>query len=338
MSLELNGKFVKGPIRWGILGCGDVTEIKSGPGFSKAEGSSITACMRRDGKKAEDYAKRHNIPHWYDNADELINDPDVDAVYIATPPAYHKEYTLKSAAAGKPVYVEKPMAMNAGEVEEMIAACRNFDIPLFVAFYRRRLPVFVKIKELVTSGAIGTVRSMSVVLKKSVSEDFKDRENLPWRVIPSISGGGIFVDMGSHQLDILDWILGPIAEVRGFAVNRADLYKVEDGIVAALHFESGVIGTGLWDFTVSPVAEEDHVEITGDKGRLIFSTFDNQHILLESETGRKEWDLPHPPHVEQPLIQSIVDELHGKDVCPSTGETALRTTRIMDTLLKDYYR
>lgn len=325
-------------IRWGILGCGDVTEIKSGPAFSVVEGSTVTACMRRNARKAADYALRHNIPRWYDDGDALINDSEVDAVYIATPPESHKMYTLKAAAAGKPVYVEKPAALNGDEVEAMISACKDGNVPLFVAFYRRRLPIFVKVKELIESGFIGNPRSMNLVLRKNIFKNIKEGEELPWRLDPGISGGGIFVDMGCHQLDILDWILGPIGAARGFAVNRADQYKAEDGLAAALHFKSGLIGTGLWDFTVSDEAEEDLVEICGEKGRLRFSIFDNQHLTLHTAGGKTEWDLPNPPHIQQFLIQSIVDELHGKDTCPSKGETALRTSRIMDSLLKDFYQ
>jgi len=338
MSGKKERKIYRDPIRWGIIGCGDVTEIKSGPGFTKAGGSTISACMRRNSEKAADYAKRHNIPKWYNDGDALINDEEVDAVYIATPPSSHKLYTLKAAAAGKPVYVEKPMAMNAVEVKEMISACEENDVPLFVAFYRRRLPVFVKVKEIIKGGLIGIPRSFSLVLKRDENTHIPDRENLPWRYIPEFSGGGIFVDMGSHQLDILDWILGPVERASGFAVNRTGIYKVEDGVAAAFHFKCGVIGTGLWDFTVANEAEEDYIEINGDKGRLLFSSFAHQKISLESESGSREWNMEKPAHVHQPLIQSLVDELHGKGKCPSTGYTALRTTLVMDKLLTDYYK
>src|SRR5690349_18239861 len=118
------------PIRWGIIGCGDVTEIKSGPGFQKAEGSELVAVMRRDAAKARDYAERHKVPRWYSDADALLADRDVDAVYVATPTSSHKEYVLKAARAGKPVLVEKPMAASVGDCEAMIAACREAGVPL----------------------------------------------------------------------------------------------------------------------------------------------------------------------------------------------------------------
>ena len=117
-------------VRWGIIGCGNVTEVKSGPAFQKAERSNLVAVMRRDGAKARDYAQRHGVPRWYDDAQALINDAEVDAVYVATPPSTHKLYALMAIAAGKPVYVEKPMAMDAAECEAIIAAGRAADVPV----------------------------------------------------------------------------------------------------------------------------------------------------------------------------------------------------------------
>ena len=159
-------------IRWGIIGCGNVTEVKSGPGFQKAKGSQLTAVMRRNGKLAEDYAIRHNVPKWFDNADSLIHDPGVDAVYIATPPSTHKQYTLAVANTGKPVYVEKPMAMSYDECREMIQVCEKNNVPLFVAYYRRTLPQFLKIKELLGNNAIGAVRSVIVTFYKKTKKNF----------------------------------------------------------------------------------------------------------------------------------------------------------------------
>ena len=149
-------------VRWGIIGVGNVTERKSGPGFQQAERSELVAVMRRNGDLAADYARRNNVPRWYDDADELINDPQVDAVYVATPPSSHKEYVIRAARAGKPVYVEKPMARTAAECEEMMSACEEAGVGLFVAYYRRALPRFVTVKELMDGGWVGQLRSVSV--------------------------------------------------------------------------------------------------------------------------------------------------------------------------------
>ena len=194
-------------IRWGMIGCGDVTEVKSGPGFQKASHSSLVAVMRRRGELARDYAERHRVPRWYDNAVALINDREVDAVYIATPPSSHKQYALMCAEAGKPVYVEKPMAVNFEECQDMIRAFEVAHIPLFVAYYRRALQRFLKIKDLVDSGAIGEVRFVNVTLYQPLGPEEISGASLPWRVIPGLAGGGRFVEIASHTLDFLDYAL-----------------------------------------------------------------------------------------------------------------------------------
>src|ERR1044072_2126533 len=252
-----------GTIRWGIIGCGDVTEVKSGPGFQKANHSTLVAVMRRDGLLAKDYAERHGVSHWYDDASQLINDPEVDAVYVATPPSSHRQYTLMAAQAGKPAYVEKPMALNFDECREMIAACQTAGVPLFVAYYRRALPRFLKFKELVDSGAIGEARFVSVALYQPAGN--LNAATLPWRVVPEISGGGLFVDLASHTLDFLDYVFGPIASVQGCAANQARLYEAEDIVTGLFPFESGVAGGGAWCFTVA--GKSDVVTIVGKIGR-----------------------------------------------------------------------
>lgn len=319
-------------IRWGIIGCGNVTEVKSGPAFQKADGSRLTAVMRRDGVLAADYAKRHGVERWYTNADELIQDPEVDAIYIATPPAQHLPYTLLAAQAGKPVYVEKPMALDAGECVEMADACRQAGVPLFVAYYRRALPRFLKVKELLDQGAIGRVHAVNTRHWRKVSEQEKQGD-LPWRLQRSIAGGGHFVDLASHTLNLIDYLVGPIAAAQGHSSNRGGFYEVEDLVSGFYHTEDGIHGSGQWGYTVG--VEEDINEIIGSTGKLVFSTFGELPVVLERGDDVQSWEIPHPPHVQQPLIQTIVDELRGRaGACPSDAESAVRTSRIMDQLLK----
>jgi predicted dehydrogenase len=318
-------------IRWGIIGCGDVTEVKSGPGFQRANHSTLVAVMRRSGTLAKDYAERHEVARWYDDAAKLIHDPDVDAVYVATPPSSHKQYTLMSAEAGKPVYVEKPMALNFVECQEMIAACQSAGVPLFVAYYRRALPRFLKIKELVDSGAIGDVRFVSVSLYQPPGKESLDSESHPWRVVPEISGGGLFVDLASHTLDFLDFVFGPIASVEGFASNQDGRYEAEDIVTGTFQFESGLHGVGAWCFTTA--SKNDVTRIVGSKGEISFSTFDPLPILLQNAAGVTEFTITYPRHIQQPMIQTVVDELNGCGVSPSTGETAARTSWVMDQML-----
>jgi predicted dehydrogenase len=322
-------------IRWGIIGVGDVTEVKSGPGFYKADHSALVAVMRRNGALAADYARRHNVPRWYDDADALIHDPEVDAVYIATPPSTHKEYVLKVAAAGKPVYVEKPMGMNYAECLEMIDACEQAGVPLWVAFYRRALPNFLKVKQLIDEGAIGTVRFVDIVLTRKDTHTYGPG-NLPWRVNPQIAGAGHFADLASHTLDYLDYFIGPIVEARGHAGNQAGRYPAEDTVSGSFVFENGVQGSGIWCF--DSYTNEDKTQIVGTKGMLTFSTLGMGPIALTTEAGTTEFDIPIPAHVQQPLIQTIVNELNGIGQCPSTGRSGSRANWVMDQLLADYYR
>ncbi len=316
-------------IGWGMIGCGEVTEVKSGPGFQKAVHSRLVAVMRRNGAVAADYAHRHGVPWWYDRAEALVADPEVDAVYVATPPCAHRDAALLTARAGKPVYVEKPMAVSVAECREMLQACRAVRVPLLVAYYRRALPRFLKVKELVEAGRIGEPRAVSVALYRPHVTPPAGQTD--WRVDPAIAGGGRFVDLACHTLDFLDYVLGPIRSARGLAANQAGLYRAEDIVSAAFEFASGAVGTGLWWFT-GPEAV-DRTEILGTRGRVAFSSFDESPILLHAESETIEFPIPNPPHVQQPLIQLVVDHLNGAAECPSTGETALRTTGVMEQIL-----
>jgi len=321
-------------IRWGIIGCGDVTEVKSGPAFNRIEHSSLVAVMRRDGAKAQDYARRHGVPRWYDDADHLIQDKEVNAVYIATPPYMHCEYTLRASRAGKPVYVEKPMARTYEECLQMIEGCRQAGVSLFVAYYRRRLPLFVKVKELVESGSIGKVRLVAVQLFHS---SHPGDETKPWRVRPEFSGGGHFYDLGSHQLDYLDDLFGPIEQVSGLAANQSGLYPAEDIVGAQWQHSSGVIGSGAWCFTVDPALHRDQAEILGSEGRIVFSFFDLKPLRLETSRGVQEFHFHRHDPIQQPLIETVVAELRGTGKCPSTGESAARTNRVMEMIVSGYY-
>ncbi len=321
------------PIRWGMIGCGDVTEVKSGPGFQKADNSALAAVMRRNGSLAKDYARRHGVPRWYDNAETLINDPEVDAIYIATPPSSHKHYTLLSAAARKPVYVEKPMALNFGECREMINACRSAEVPLFVAYYRRSLDRFLKIKELIDGDAIGEIRFVSIKFYQPVEEEEAGGAK-PWRVEPEIAGGGRFVDLASHMLDFLDFALGPIEAVESFAANQGHIYRAEDIVSAAFRFRSGVQGVGTWCFTA--FEKHDETEIIGSRGRISYSTFDAEPVRLTNESETQEFAIGYPAHIEQPMIQVVVDQLNGIGNSPSIGDTGARTSWVMDEMLKGF--
>jgi len=325
-------------VRWGIIGVGNVTELKSGPAFYKTEHSKLVAVMRRDAEKAADYAKRHNVAKWYSNATELVNDPEVDAVYIATPPDSHARYAIEAMRAGKPVYVEKPMARSYTECLEMLHASSDTKLPLWVAFYRRTLPAFLKVKELIENGTIGKPLMINVKLHKQAEERGKTHKEMSWHVFPEIGGAGHFFDLASHQFDYFDFVFGEVTNVNGIATNQSGLYPAEDTVSGSWKHESGVVGNGSWCFVVDKSSEKDEITITGDTGEIIFSCFALGPVKIKTQNFETEMEFKNPAHISQNLVQQVVDELRGVEKCVSTGVSAARTSWVLDEMVKDYYR
>lgn len=323
-------------ISWGIIGCGNVTEVKSGPAFSKVKDSRLVAVMRRNRAMAEDYARRHNVPKFYSDASELINDKEVTAVYIATPPGSHLEYALEVIKAGKPVYIEKPMALNYEECARINEAAEKNKVPVFVAYYRRALPGFLMVKDMIEKGEIGKVLFVQMQLFKYPSADELEGR-LPWRVDPELSGGGHFFDLASHQLDWFDYVFGPVVKVKSVVLNHGGLYKAEDFVSAEFLFAHDIVLTGTWSFAVSPESSRDSIEIFGSKGSIKFSTFNFEPVILTDASGSRTFDNERPEHVQYYLIDKIVQALHGNGESPSTGLTAARTSRVMDEVVREYY-
>ena len=319
-----------------MIGCGNVTERKSGaPAINNVPHSQLIAVMARNIDKAIDYAQRHNVPKYYNSADDLINDPEVNAIYIATPPDVHLEYTKKALRAGKPVYVEKPMARSYAECEEMNQVSRQTGVPLFVAYYRRTLPYFLQLKDLIDQKAIGDIRLINIILHwQAYNEEVGENPKPKWRVFPEISGGGHFHDLAAHQFDFLEYAFGPVKNASGIARNQAHLYNADDIVIANFEFESGILGTGSWCYTVNKEQRVDQSQIIGSEGKISFSFFEPNTIKVETAEGIKEYNLPYPPHVQQPLLETIVKELRGEGKCPSTGETGARSNWIMDMITK----
>jgi predicted dehydrogenase len=318
------------PIRFGIVGCGDVTEVKSGPAFAKLPGATLSAVMRRDGAKARDYAQRHGVPRWTDDAAVLIEGDDVDVVYVATPPSSHAGYVRAAAAAGKPVYVEKPMGLTLSECEGMNAACRRAGVPLFVAYYRRALPRFERARELIQGGAIGTPRMVRLTLSHPAPSD---DDRTAWRFDPEIAGGGLFMDLGSHAFDLLDHWLGPITDVDGHAVTLHPGGRVEDEVSARFTFASGVHGVAVFSF--SGRTHEDRLTVLGTHGRVTVPVFADGAVVHVGADGTVHAEeIPHPEHVQMPLIAQMVEELRGGPMrCVSTGVSAARTQGVLDAIL-----
>ena len=315
------------PIRFGFIGCGDVTEVKSGPAFGRV-GAAVSVVMRRDGAKAADYARRHGVPRWTDDAREVVLADDVDAVYVATPPSTHAEYVRMAAEAGKPVYVEKPMARTLPEARTMLDACARANVPLFVAYYRRALPRFERVRSLIQEGAIGTPRT--VVARLAVPTP-ADRSG--WRFDPEVAGGGLLMDLGSHVLDLLDHWLGPITATSGHAVTRTPGGRVEDEVTARFTFASGAHGVLFASF--DGVSDVDDLRVFGANGSVRVPVFADGPVVLEGADGSERAErIAHPDHVQEPLIRQVVDDLRGRGgACASTGVSAARTQGVLDAIL-----
>lgn len=321
-------------IKWGFIGCGEVTEKKSGPAFNEVKGSEVVAVMSRHENIARTYAVNHNIPKWYTDAQELIDDPDVNAIYIATPPSSHATYAIMSMKAGKPVYVEKPLAASYEDCTRVNRISEQTGVPCFVAYYRRYLPYFQKVRQIVESGMIGCVMNVHIRFAVPPRElDYNNPEERPWRLQPDISGGGYFYDLAPHQLDLLQEMFGVILDVHGMVANRGKLYSVEDTVSACFKFENGLPGSGSWCFVAHESAHEDRIEIIGDKGSLSFSVFDYSPIMLHTCSGTEKLDVPNPPYVQYPLIKNVVEHLQGLAVCNCTSVSATPVNWVMDRIL-----
>ena len=321
-------------INWGIIGCGDVTELKSGPAFNKVPNSSLVAVMRRNADKAADYAKRHHVPKWYNNTDELINDPDVNAIYIATPPAFHELYTSAAIKAGKSVYVEKPMSLNFEQAKRMYLAAEEHKIKLVVAHYRREWPLFKKIKELIDAETIGNIHLVKLVYDKpalTVAE-LAD-EKIAWRVNPAISGGGFFHDLAPHQLDILYYLFDDAKIIQGIATNQAGIYEAHDMVAGNILFNNNIAFTGSWYFNAATPA--DCCEITGSRGSIRFSFFSSNIIELTVDGITTVYTFDVLQHVQQPMIEKTVSYFWGEADNPCTGYQAAVIMRWIDVFVSE---
>jgi predicted dehydrogenase len=318
-------------IRWGIIGCGDVTEVKSGPAFNKVNNSSLVAVMRRDATKAKDYAIRHSVPKWYDDAHDLINDEEVNAIYIATPPAFHEEYAIAAIHAGKPVYIEKPMTLNFASANMIAKIAAEKNIKVSVAHYRRGQPLFNKVKQLLKEKVIGDVRFARLEFyKKQLPPEALDVPKVAWRINPAMAGGGLFHDIAPHQLDLMYWFFGDIEKASGYATNQSKLYQADDIVSGNILFKSGVIFNGLWCFNIAEENEKDFCEIHGSEGKMRFPIFEHKKIEIV-KNGKTENILFEPlEHVQQPLIQKIVDYFLGKGPNPTPAQDGAIVMWLLD--------
>lgn len=328
MNAVLN-TFSMNEVKWGIIGCGDVTEIKSGPAFNKVPQSSLVAVMRRDGAKASDYARRHHVPRWYDNAMHLLDDPGVNAIYVSTPPSSHEQYTIEALKRGKPVYVEKPMSLDTDSCIRMANAARETGTKLTVAHYRRAVPVFKKVKELIDSGAIGRIRFADMHFYQPALDETMTKPDNNWRINPEISGGGIFHDLAPHLLDLMYHYFGPVKHASGVARNQMSLYNADDIVSGQILFNSGVIFNGLWCFSVPAAEARDECIIMGTEGKITFSVFG--HVCrLSTGSQSQVFEFKAPEHIQQPMIQQVTEYFLNSGPNPCPPAEAVEVMKLMD--------
>lgn len=317
-------------IRWGMIGCGSVTERKSGPAYQKTPGFALHAVMGRDAAKAADYARRHGVPKHYSDADALIADPAIDAIYIATPPDTHMHYALKVAAANKFCCIEKPMALNYDECLRICAAFEDRDLPLFVAYYRRSLPRFIQIDNWLRQGKIGTPRHVSWQLSRMPAPADLNCADY-WRTNAAIAPGGYFDDLASHGLNLFAQLFGDMIEATGCSINQQGLYSARDAVSGSWLHACGVTGSGSWNF--GSFERVDQVEIVGSAGKIRFSVFDDAPLELTDVSGTQQVMIAHPENIQLHHVRQMHAHLRGECRHPSTGRSAAHTNWVLESIL-----
>lgn len=286
-------------MRWAAIGYGDVVEFKSGPALQQAPDSQLLGLTGRNQQRARAFAARFGVERVYLTVDELLADPEVDAVYIATPVDSHCAYTIVAAAAGKHVLVEKPMALNQDECARMIAACRAANVRLGVAYYRRRYPAVWQAHTLLTTGAIGrpiAARAQCATRRNAPTGD-------DWRLRPAQSIGGSLADIGSHRLDLLLYLLGPARAVS--ATSNTGPGVAEDAATVIANFANGAQATcGIY---WNAGAFCDDLEIIGTDGRLLLSPLEAGELrLYRGDSLVEHWQLGMMRPTHRGLVEDFI--------------------------------
>jgi predicted dehydrogenase len=316
--------------RWGLIGCGDIARKRVAPALRDAEGGRLVSVSRARADLAEDFAKEFGAQRWYADWREQIRDPGIDAVYVATPVNQHAEQTVAAAEAGKHVLCEKPMALRAADCDRMIAACKANKVRLGVAYYRRFYPVVKRIKEMLDWEELGAV----VLVQINCFEGFNPKpwDARAWLVDPAHSGGGPMMDVGSHRLELLLNLLGPIRQAEGFLDKVRFERKVEDTGMAVLRFENGARG----QITVTHAAAEprDTLDIYGTAGSIHVESLNRGDLRIVGPFGDRLES--HPPHanLHQPLVEDFIAALRKMREPGVSGETGREVQRLLDQIYR----
>lgn len=287
-------------IRWGLIGCGDIAQKRVAPALRDLPNVDFIAVNRAQAELAAAFAQQFGARKWYADWHELLADPEIEAVYIATPVHLHAEQTIAAASAGKHVLCEKPMALNVTDCDRMIAACKANGVKLSVAYYRHFYPVIARVKELLNAQAIGK----PILAQINAFEWNAMQPDHPryWFFTKAQSGGGPMMDFGCHRIEVLTNLFGAIVDVRAFTDNLFFQREVEDTSAAFFKFASGVRAT----LSVTHAAFEscDTLAIFGTEGSLHIAKLNQGDLRILTSAGERLES--HPPHANLQL-PSIAD-------------------------------
>ena len=269
------------------------------------EGTSVVALMSRDAEEARSLAKQQGVPTWYTDPQALIDDPQVNAVYIAAPTACHVTYAIMAMRAGKPVCMDAPLAGSYEDCARINHVAQEMHVPCYVMYYRRYLPYFQKVKELVNQQRIGRIKNVHVRLA---------------------AGEGDFYGQAAQQFDLLQEFFGVITHAEGYSASA-------DSVAACFKFENGIIGSASWCFTAHESAREDRIEIIGDEGLICFSVFHQEPVRLHLSEGTQEFDIHHPDNLIAPIIRIVTETLQGRGDAQCTSLSATPTNWVLDKIL-----
>lgn len=252
-------------VKWGVIGAGGIADRRTIPGMLLAQNAELVAIMEVNMELAEKIRAKYNAKKAYDNVDALLTDPDVEAVYIASPVIFHKEQAIKAAKAGKHILIEKPLALTVKDGEEVLEACKKNKVKIAAGFMMRFHPYHQKLKEMIQGGAIGSVVSCGA----QFTCWYPDMENA-WRQNKAQSGGGALMDMGVHCIDLIQFITGEKA-IKVAALNKTKTfqYEVEDSSSVLFELDNGAFCHVDSNFNIPDAAAKWRIEFYGTKGRII---------------------------------------------------------------------
>ncbi len=306
-------------VRWGLIGAGDIARKRVAAALRDAPRSSLAAVCRARADLVEAFAKTARAERWHARWDDLVRDPGIDAVYVATPVHVHAAQAIAAAEAGKHVLCEKPMAMDVAECDRMIAACRANHVRLGVAYYRHFYPAVVRLRAILAAGEIGD----PVLAQIDAFERFNPQpdEERHWFVKRAVSGGGPMFDFGCHRLEILLSLFGPVRQTVGLTANVIFDREVEDTAVATLRFASGPCATVT--VTHAAIEPRDTLRIFGTSGSIHVPVLNAGQLVVSRDGQERQESHPPAPNLHQPLVEDFVDALDS-DRAPAVDGTVGR--------------